>query len=84
VFRGRPKEKEVKRAKNARVAAEAAAEQGDSGLAHPESTPDVKLEGRKAKRGGGKRGAGDSKERVRAEEVRDDGKMENVEVESAG
>lgn len=48
MFRGKPKEKKVKEAKKARAAAEAAAEQGDSGLAHPESTPEVKLEGRKA------------------------------------
>lgn len=38
----------AKSAKKARAAAEAAAEQGDSGLAHPESSPEAKLEGRKA------------------------------------
>lgn len=54
MFRGRSKEKKVKKAKKARAAAEAAAEQGDGGLAHPESTPEVKLEGRKAL-GGGRR-----------------------------
>lgn len=36
------------RAKKARAAAEAAAEPGDSGLAQPESSPEAKLEGKKA------------------------------------
>lgn len=48
MFGGTPKEMKAKRAKKARAAAEAAAEQGDSGLAHPESSPEAKLEGRKA------------------------------------
>lgn len=84
MFRGRPKERKVRKAKKARAAAEAAAEQGDSGLAHPESTPEVKLEGRKALGGWEKRGAEDLKERVRSDEVRDDGRKGNVKVESAG
>lgn len=44
----------MKRAKKARAAAEAAAEQGDGGLAHPLNAPEVRLEGRKAL-GGGRR-----------------------------
>lgn len=51
---GKDEKRKMKRAKKARAAAEAAAEQGDGGLAHPLNAPEVRLEGRKAL-GGGRR-----------------------------